>query len=437
MSLFGSLTTAISGLNSQSRALGHVSDNIANSQTVGFKRTDTNFVSYVTQSDEAFHSPGSVAARPDYANALQGTIEQSESPLSLAIGGQGFFSVATAAGTGTDGLPVFDQRQFYSRAGDFRLDGDGFLVNGSGHYLQGWPADAAGNPDRAALEPVRLGQQAFNPVPTGRIEVGAVLPAAAAAGQPISTQAQVYDALGKQHTVNLTFTRTADDAWTLNVAEPDAVGGADRGTAQLRFGAAAATTPATPDGTLGAFAGAIQSLTVSAGAAGAPATVGFTANFGHGDQPVTLSLGQFGAADGLTQFDVEALNVRSLTQDGVPLGAYAGIAVRENGDVAVNYDNGQSRVIARVPLVAFSDPDKLQRLDGQAFMRTAESGEARVAEAESNGTGKLVTGALERSNVDIASEFTKLIVAQRAYTANTRVVTTSDEMLQETLNMRR
>ena len=113
------------------------------------------------------------------------------------------------------------------------------------------------------------------------------------------------------------------------------------------------------------------------------------------------------------------------------------IDVRENGDVAVSYTNGQSRVIARVPLVAFNDPDKLQRLDGQAFMRTAESGEARVTDSASNGVGKLVTGSLERSNVDIASEFTKLIVAQRAYTANTRVVTTSDEMLQETLNMRR
>lgn len=121
----------------------------------------------------------------------------------------------------------------------------------------------------------------------------------------------------------------------------------------------------------------------------------------------------------------------------MPLGSYAGLSMRENGDVAVNYDNGQSRVVARVPLVAFSDPDKLQRLDGQAFMRTVESGEARVTDASSNGVGKLVTGSLERSNVDIATEFTKLIVAQRAYTANTRLVTASDELLQETINMRR
>ena len=170
-------TTAISGLTSQSRALGHISDNVANSQTVGFKRVDTNFVSYLTQSDSTTHSPGPVIARPDYTNALQGTIEQSESPLAMAIGGQGFFSVAASAGTAANGLPRFDERQFFSRAGDFSLDEDGYLVNGAGYYLQGWPADAAGNPDRTTLEPIRLDQQVFNPVPTGRVELAANLPA--------------------------------------------------------------------------------------------------------------------------------------------------------------------------------------------------------------------------------------------------------------------
>ena len=435
MSLFGSFTTAISGLTSQSRALGHVSDNIANSQTVGFKRTDTNFVSYLSQSNDTIHSPGSVMARPDFTNALQGTIEQSDSPLSMAIGGQGFFSVAAAAGVAPNGLPRFDDRQFFSRAGDFRLNDDGYLVNGSGYYLQGWPADAAGDPNRTTLEPIRLDQGVFNPVPTGRIDLAAILPANGQAGEPVNAQAQVYDALGRQHTVNLAFTRTAGDSWTLNVNVPDAAGGADRGSVGLRFGAAA--TPAVPSGTLGAFTGATPSVTASAGGTGAPATVGFTADFGQGPQAVTLSLGQFGASGGLTQFDSKVFEVKNLQDDGVPLGAYEGIDVRENGDVAVSYTNGQSRVIARVPLVAFNDPDKLQRLDGQAFMRTVESGEARVTDSASNGVGKLVTGSLERSNVDIASEFTKLIVAQRAYTANTRVVTTSDEMLQETLNMRR
>ncbi len=439
MSLFGSLTMAISGLSSQSRALGHVSDNIANSQTVGFKRTDTNFVSYITQSNNNLHAPGSVLARPDFTNTVQGTVEQSESPLALAIGGGGFFSVAASAGTGTNGLPRFDDRQFYSRAGDFRLDEDGYLVNGSGYFLQGWPADAAGNPDRTTLKPIRLDQQVFNPVATGRVDLAANLPSNPdPAAPPVSTQAKVYDSLGRQHTVNLTFTRTSTDSWTLGVQVPDDIASANRGTVGLRFGDAA--TPVVPDGTMGAFTGPTPGIVPSAGGAGgagAPADITFTADFGQGPQTITLGLGEFGVAQGLTQFNTKELVVRNLEQDGVPLGAYAGVSVRDNGDVAVNYDNGQSRVIARVPLVAFNDPDKLQRLDGQAFMRTTESGEARVTDSASNGVGKLVVGSLERSNVDIASEFTKLIVAQRAYTANTRVVTTSDEMLQETLNMRR
>jgi flagellar hook protein FlgE len=172
-------------------------------------------------------------------------------------------------------------------------------------------------------------------------------------------------------------------------------------------------------------------------AAGDAAFLGFSVDYGFGAQNVDLRLGGYGVPTGLTNYAGTEYGVRDLAQDGVPLGAFSGVVVRENGDVAVNYDNGQTRIVARVPVVAFNDPDKLQRLDGQAFMRTVESGEARVTDAASNGVGKLVTGSVERSNVDIATEFSKLILAQRAYTANTRIVTASDEMLQDTINMRR
>lgn len=436
MSLFGALTTAISGLNAQSRALGHVSDNVSNSQTVGFKRVDTGFVNFLTQSSNDSHSPGSVIARPDYTNAVQGTIEQSEDPLALAIGGQGFFSVAAARGT-ANGRPVFDERQFFTRAGDFRLDRDGFMVNGSGYYLQGWPADAAGNPDRTTLSAIQVNQQVFNPIATSRMELAANLPPTAPAA-PVSAQMQAYDTLGTRHIVNLSFTQTTPNVWSLAINVPTDVNAAARGTAEIRFGAGGPPlVAAAPDGTIAGFGAVTGSVTAAAAAAGDPADITFDADFGQGPQSLTLNLGAFAEARGLTQFTASAFSVRNQTQDGVPLGSYAGLSMRENGDVAVNYDNGQSRVVARVPLVAFSDPDKLQRLDGQAFMRTVESGEARVTDASSNGVGKLVTGSLERSNVDIATEFTKLIVAQRAYTANTRLVTASDELLQETINMRR
>ena len=431
MSLFGAMTTAISGLNAQSRALANISDNVANSQTVGYKRVDTNFVSYLTDSTLRSHQSGSVVARPDYRNSVQGTIEQSDNPLGMAIAGQGFFSVALPTGT-ANGQVSFDDRQFFTRGGDFRLDRDGYLVNGAGYYLQGWTADATGEPQRTAIAPIQVSQLVFNPIATSRIALSANLPASGVTN-PVSSQVDVYDSLGGVQAVTMTWTPVSANVWTLDIASPGA--GGSVGTVEVRFGQAA--TPPAPDGTIGEFANATGSLAFAAATTGNPADVTFAANFGQGPQAMTLNLGTFGQALGMTQYAGDEYGVRNLAQDGVPLGAFASVAARENGDVAINYDNGQSRVIARVPITTFSDPDKLQRLDGQAFMRTMESGEARITDAASNGAGRLSIGSIERSNVDIASEFSKLIVAQRAYTANTRIVTASDEMLQDVVNMRR
>ncbi len=437
MSLYASMTTAISGLSAQSRALGHVADNVANSQTVGFKRTDTNFVSYVTRSTLRTNMPGSVQARPDYAHSIQGTIQQSENPLAMAIAGGGFFAVAAQRGA-VNGQPAFDPNPLYTRAGDFRMDRNGYLVNGQGYTLQGWGTNTAGELDRARLVPMRVDQSVFNPVATTNVALAGNLPAASATGTA-SAQMQVYDALGRQHAVDMTWTRGANNVWSLSLDAPTATTPA-LGSIEVRFGDAAPPAPppapATPDGTIGAF-GASTGLTGLNTGAGNPATISFDANFGSGVQTMTLNLGTFHGATGLTQYATDDFSVRSLEQNGIPLGSFSGVALSENGDLSVNYDNGQIRTIGRVPIVGFSDPDKLQRMDGQAFQRTIESGDARIGDASSIGTGKLVVNSLEGSNVDIASEFSKLILAQRAYTANTKIVTTTDEMLQETVNMRR
>lgn len=433
MSLFGSMTTAISGLAAQARALGHVSDNLANSQTVGFKRVDTNFADLVTQSNASLHAPGSVLARPDYTNTVQGTVEQSSNPLGLAIGGQGFFAVAQAKGT-ADGLPTFDDRQFFTRAGNFAMDADGYLVNSSGYYLRGWDMQENGQLDRTTLQPLRISQSVFNPIATSTVELSANLPALDAPATPAdaksySTQIEVYDDMGRRHALTLTFQQDPGavgppavapqpNTWRMSVNPAPTTGAVD---IPIAFGA---------DGTITSFDG-------TAGTTNDPVSLTLTMGLGVAAQDITLNLGRFNMPEGLTQWDATDFSIRNLEQNGVPPGGYSDLSIGDNGDITVNYDNGQSRVIGRVPLVAFADPDKLQRIDGQAFMRTLDSGEARVTDASSNGVGKLVVGALEKSNVDIAAEFTKLIVAQRAYTANTKVVTTADEMLQETINMRR
>jgi len=453
MSLLGSMTTAISGLAAQARALGHVSDNVANSQTVGFKRVDTNFTSYLTRSTLRLHMPGSVEARPDYTNTVQGTIEQTENPLAMAIAGQGFFSVAQArGGQGSDVL--FDERQFFTRAGDFGMDRDGYMVNGAGYYLEGWQVDQAGDPDRTSLAPIRISELVYNPVPTSRIDLAANLPANVAAvatvpaaapwaptEAPVSSVIQIYDALGNERQVTLDWWRLDTDTWRLRVnPADDTLSPADGRFVDIDFGGPIAAGPpvvTAPPGTISAVTPLANTTGTTPILAGDPASLSFAIDYGFGAQAVDLRLGGYGVPTGLTLYSGTEYSVRDLSQDGVPLGAYSGVTVRENGNVAVNYDNGQTRIVARVPVVAFNDPDKLQRLDGQAFLRTVESGEARVTDASTNGVSKLVTGSIERSNVDIAAEFSKLILAQRAYTSNTRIVTASDEMLQDTINMKR
>lgn len=444
MSLLGAMTTAISGLTAQSKALGHVSDNVANSQTVGFKRIDTNFVNYLTRSTNRISMPGSVEARPDYTNSLQGTVQQTDNPLAMAVAGQGFFAVVQSRGS-VGGVVQFDPQQYYTRAGDFRMDKDGYLVNGQSNFLQGWTVDQTGQPDRTQLTPIRISDLVYNPVATSTIDLSANLPAdlppapplptaAQLADATVSGQIQVYDALGRPQQATLNWTKLSNTQWQLGINMPGEVAPPAR-SILVNFGPGG--VPVAAAGTIESF-GAATNMTGSAMVGiGDVATVSLTADFGQGLQPLTLNLGARGESRGVTQFAGTEYSVRNLAQDGVPLGSYAGVSLRDNGDLAVNYDNGQNRIVARVPIVAFNDPDRLQRQDGQAFTRTTESGEARIVDAGSSGAGKLVTSSVERSNVDIASEFSKLILAQRAYTANTRIVTAADEMLQDTLNMRR
>ena len=440
MSLYSSMNTALSGMNAQSRALGHIADNVANSQTIGFKRTDTNFVSFISESNNDVHRPGTVLARPEFANQVQGTIEQIENPLALAISGQGFFTAALPIGKNDDNSLRFDARQFYTRAGDFNRNSEGYMVNGSGYALQGWSV-ADGVVDKTRLVPIRIEEDVFTPTPTAGLTFGGNLSASAITEQ--STSIQIIDTLGRSRPITLTFAPSAapaDNTWRLTIRAPDATNGTPAGTlgsVDIRFGQDGAV--AQPDGTLAEFANATD-VTFSAAAAGAPATVTFGANFGQGLQGMTLNLGNFGVAGGLTQFastGASGLSVNNFDQDGIPLGAFSSVTTQKNGDVRINYDNGKSRVVARVPVTVFKDPDRLQHLDGQAFLRTIDSGEARVVEAGEDGAGLLTTSAIERSNVDIATEFSKLILAQRAYSANTRIVSTVDDLLQETLNMRR
>ncbi len=435
MSLFGAMSTAISGLSAQSAAFGNISDNVANSQTVGYKRTDTSFESFLTTSNASVNDSGAVVARPDYVNSVQGTITQTDNPLAMAIAGDGFFPVSQATDN-TSGLPNFDPRNFYTRSGDFSMDRNGYLVNTSGYFLNGWTVNSTtGIVNQNQLQPVQVNQTVYNPVPTSQMTLAANLPATPATGATLSSQVNVYDAVGQVHTVTLNWAQNASNDWTVTVNSPDDTVSALRGTAQVMFGAASGN--GVTEGTIGSLGAATGSVIGSTFAANTGATLDFTTDFGSGPQSIQIDIGTFGQANGVTQYAGTDYSLRGITQNGVAPGAFSGITTRQNGDVVVNYDNGQSRTVARVPIVTFNSPDSLQRQDGGAFTVTQASGLAMAQNAASNGAGSLVVSSIEKSNVDIANEFSKLIVAQRAYSANTKMVTTADEFLQQTIDMKR
>jgi len=504
MSLFGAINTAVSGLTAQSTSFGNISEDVSNSQTIGFKRVDTTFADYLTTSTATENVPGAVVAAPEYVNDIQGTITQTDNPLGMAIAGQGFFAVSQPIGE-VNGTPTFNAQQFYSRAGDFSMNATGYLVNSAGQYLNGWSVNSAtGVTNQNALVPIQVNQTTFNPVPTANVTLAANLPATPAAGTgqaayidasgtlvpatPVSSQITVYDSLGTAHSITLNWTQAVaatqpspavyppavtPGQWVVQISVPGAQatttvpgnGGAggngdptDAGTALVSFGPQTSGDTTANQGTIGAV-GANPNPVINAGippvntsldpgtitpstyaapatAGGAvPATINFVTNFGSGDQTITLNLGSYGGTNGVTQFAGTDYNLLGLTQDGVPPGSFSGVTTQATGDVIVNYNNGQTRQIAQIPVVTFNAPDSLQSQNGQAFTATPASGTPLAQAASTNGAGNLVVGSVEGSNVDIATEFTNLIVSQQAYSANAKVVSTANEMLQATLQM--
>jgi flagellar hook protein FlgE len=441
MSLLGAMNTAISGLTAQAAAFGNIADNVANSQTVGYKQVATNFIDYLTTSTATTSDPGAVVAVPDYENNVQGTITQTSDATGLAIAGQGFFAVSQQTGQ-VNNVPTFNPEQFYTRAGDFTLNSTGYLVNSAGEYLNGWSVNpATGVVNQNSLDPIQVTQTVYNPVPTSNVVLSANLPATPASGSgtaasPISSDIDVYDSLGTQHVIQLNWVQNASSDWTVTVDSPDDTSGnPDLGTAEVQFGQILTNNPV-PEGTVGQITNTTGSVNSAGYAAGTAATMSFTTNFGSGPQTINLNIGTYGGTSGVTQYAGTQYDLEGLTQDGVPPGSFSGVTPQANGDIVVNYDNGQTRTIAQVPVITFNNPNALQRQDGQSFTATIGAGTPLAEAASTNGAGNLVTSSVESSNVDIATEFSNLIVAQQAYSANAKLVTTAQQMLQTTVDMK-
>ena len=423
MSLFGAISTAVSGLTAQSAAFTNISDNVANSQTVGYKGVDTSFSDYLTSSTAAQNLSGAVGTTPQYNNGVAGTITQSSDPLALAVSGQGFFNVSETTGaSGND----FSKTQYYTRTGDFQLNDSGYLVNGSGEYLDGYNLDpATGQLDTGNLQPIKIDSASLPAEATTSISLAAQLPNGAAS--PPSSEVQVIDGAGGTHNVTLSWAQSASNPsdWTVTASSPDS-NPSTIGSANVTFGS---------NGDLASVSGDGSGITGSATSGAAKLTLNTA--FGGASQPITLNLGTIGAANGVTySAGSSTYSLQTLSADGQKQGNYTGISMTSGGDVVASYDNSQTQVIAHIPLATFTAPDALQRQNGQAFTATAGSGLAQMGSANQNGTGQLVTGSVESSNVDIATELTKLIAAQEAYGANAKMVTTGDQLMQTTIQMK-
>jgi flagellar hook protein FlgE len=434
MSVFGALNTAISGLSAQAAAFSSISNNVANSQTVGYKEAVTSFRDYLDPEATWQSQSGAVTAGTEYMDDVQGTIVSSTDSTALAVSGQGFFSVSMADGATASG-PTFSPERYYTRAGDFSLNAEGYLVNGVGDYLNGWSVAANGAVNQNALAPIQISETVYDPVATANITLSANLPpggnpdpAKNTIQDPITSTVNVYDSQGTEQALTLSFTSantptTPDsNSWTLNVTDAS---GNNVGTATVDFDANGDLLSVTQNGATQNTAGNAATVTL---ATTFPTTTG--------TQNISLNVGDIGTSDGLTQYSGSSYSLRSISQDGCAPGSFSSVSMTTTGNVVVNYNNGQSRTIAQVPVITFSDPNGLQQQGYSTMAATNQSGNAIADAAGTNGAGTLQTSSVEESNVDLATEMTNLIVAQQAYSANAKLVTAADALLTTTINMK-
>lgn len=408
-----SMFTAVSSLNLHQSYLDVVANNLANANTTGYKATRMTFTDQYSQ----LVSPGAgpsdstgginptqigLGVKSGYISPLftQGMLQSTGRTLDLAIQGDGFF--------------VYDQgaARRYSREGSFSLDADGMLVNSStGLRVQGWMVDENGNVDsNLPPTPVQLATDRAKARATEQIILGGNLNSNTALGGKLDTTMGVYDSLGVLHTANVTFTRDAVDSnkWTWTVSKVD-------GNAVLNSG----------DGVITFTNGQIDTITENNAV-----QIDDTAKAGT---KATMHLD----LSTLTQLSMDT-SVTVTSQDGLSAGTVTGLYITpSDGTIFLVYSNGIREQVAQLALARFTNPTGLISSGDTTFQQGLNSGDPELGLANTGGRGTITSGYLEASNVDMAQEFTNMILAQRGFQASSRVITTSDEIMQELVNLKR
>lgn len=409
-----SMYSAVSGLKAHQTMMDVVGNNIANVNTTGFKKSQALFQDVLSQTLNGASMPraelgGSNPAQIGLGtrlagisqNLAQGALERTGRSLDVAIEGDGFFVVRHGGA------------EMFTRAGAFFVDAAGTLVTADGFQVQGWQAEPNGSISTvgaAADIRIPLGETS-QPVATSLINLGGNLSAEAEVGDEVFNAVPVYNEQGQATILNLVYTKTANNEWTVGASYGDPAVTVALSDNVLQFGPnGEITNPA--DYTVNIAAGEIPGL---------PA--------------IELTLG--GAeARRVTQYG-GASSMSVINQDGSTSGQLLSLSMGQDGVITASYSNGHVRPVGQLALASFANPEGLERVTGTSWRVSANSGLPQIGLAGLGGRGLLAAGALEMSNVDLADEFTTLIRSQRGFQANSRVITTSDEMLQEIVNMKR
>ncbi len=477
MSINSALLAGVSGLTANSAALAAISQNIANVNTIGYKRTSAEFSTVVnSQSAGTGYSAGGVLANQRNFISQPGQLQRTTSSTDLGIAGQGFFVTAEKA----ENLDAGDARLF-TRAGAFRVDNFGYLKNTAGLYLQGWPVDSEGviatDPsDLNRLKSINVGSVGGTAEATTRAQINANLQSSQPVSPDIATynvntnSLSVYDAeagtgfkpdfritvpisdsKGGQRTLAYSFLKTANsNEWLAEVHVIPATD-LDNGTTApptgiLKSGLVLFTqdgrldvdgTAALPPGT-GLFDD-LESASIVLNASDSAVAPSLTApkwatGLGIDDQTVTFDL--TASAGGLTQYDSDSI-VQAVVTNGTAFGNLSNIEIDDEGFVTAIFDNGVTRRIAQVALATFTSADSLTTANGNAYRVSQGSGTYNLKAPGTGGAGLIGASQLEASTVDLSAEFTGLITTQRAYSASSKIITTADEMLAELISIKR
>ncbi len=468
MTIEGAIGSALNGMTAFSNQVASISENLANTSTVGFKRVDADFKDMMMAPEVGYSSPVSVRMRPIYRADVSGSVAHSDNPTSFAVsGGEGFVSVTETSFS--NGAETLGSDVRYTRAGDFSVDANYYLVNSQGQALMAVKETSKfsntfpPNPTSADLVPVNRDPSLYGALPgtpTTNLSLNANFPASAAvvadpnnpttpgpaAGAGASDQTvsmQIFDSLGYAHTLDLTMRKVA----AVGTNDPT-TGAANMNTwnvvdAQIVGAPGTASTPVAHTDGLGnnltiSFDGngrltgtsklsfPIPALTdtLPSGAATAAAGSSLTVDFGT---PAMNS----------TQFSGSAVEIRGIQDwDGHAPGNFSSASIDKDGNVAFKYTNGMTMTPYRIPLATFPNPDLLDRITGSTFgANPTLAGEPTYSWAGGNG-GNIAPNSQETSNVDVASELVKMITAQRAYSSNSKVISTGDQMMETAIGMK-